>query len=55
MEELARQIRECKTMPELDNLRIKIVQDSENFLTNQKEFIKKKNKLQRIPLSERNL
>lgn len=45
-------------MPELDLLRIECVTlgkgDKETFQTIQKEFVKKKNQLNRIPLFERN-
>jgi hypothetical protein len=47
-------IQQCKTMPELDELRLEIVRDEDNFLENQAAFIKQQNKLRRIPLSERN-
>ena len=53
MENLAEKIKSCKTMPELDELRIEIVKDKENFIVNQKAFISKKNKLKRIPLKDR--
>jgi hypothetical protein len=53
MNDLLNKIKNVKTMPELDSLRLEIVRDEENFQQNQKEFIKKLNKLRRIPLRER--
>ncbi len=50
---MGKRIKECKTMPELDKLRLEIVQDKENFTENQKAFIKKKNQLNKIPLKDR--
>ena len=47
-------IKNCKTMPELDALRLEIVKDMEHFEANQKAFIKKLNQLKRVPLKERN-
>jgi len=54
MNELISKIKQCKTMPELDELRLPIVKDMDNFLENQQAFIKQKNKLKRIPLRDRN-
>jgi hypothetical protein len=51
---LKEKIQQCKTMPELDALRLEIVRDIPNFPENQKTFIAKLNKLRRIPMSERN-
>jgi hypothetical protein len=53
MSNLSKKIKQCKTKPELDNLRVEIVSDINNFEQNQKEFIKKLNQLRRIPLRER--
>lgn len=58
MEKLINKIENCKTMPELDSLRMECVRfgkenGTEGFLKIQKVFIKQKNKLQRVPLSER--
>lgn len=54
---LVEKIKSCKTMPELDRLRLEIVtkgkSDVETFKLLQREFIKKKNQLNRIPLFER--
>ncbi len=50
---LLNKIKECKTMPELDELRLPLVRDKENFEENQQAFIKKLNKLKRIPLVDR--
>jgi len=47
-------IKAADTMPKLDELRLEIVQDRENFEENQKAFRKQKNKLKRIPLKDRN-
>ncbi len=45
----------CKTMKQLDELRLPIVQASRNgdFLAYQEAFIKAKNKITRIPLRDR--
>lgn len=51
--EIIEKIKACKTIPELDALRIEIVQDKANFLKNQKAFIAQKNKLRKIPLMKR--
>lgn len=57
MEELLNKIKACSTMPELDSMRLELVkagkEQPENFLTLQETFIKKKNQLNRIPLSQR--
>lgn len=57
MNDLLKRIQACKTMPQLDELRIVLVREGkeseETFRTLQKAFIKKKNQLQRVPLSER--
>ncbi len=56
--DLIQQIKACNTMPELDDLRLDIVQNTKDnpelFKKVQREFIKKKNQLNRIPLFERN-
>jgi len=44
---LLNKIKNCKTMKELDFLRIEIIRDKENFEANQKAFIKRKNQLRR--------
>jgi hypothetical protein len=59
MEELLKKIRACKSMPELDDLRMDCVVafskgNKTEFLAIQGAFIKKKNKLQRVPLVDRN-
>lgn len=58
MEQLISKIKKCKTMPELDALRMECVttgkRGTETFQTIQKAFIKKKNQLKSLPLSERN-
>lgn len=58
MEQLISKMKKCKTMPELDSLRSECVtvgmSDKETFQTIQKEFVKKKNQLNRIPAFERN-
>jgi hypothetical protein len=57
MKELLKKIKNCNTMPELDALRLELVEaghaSPDNFRTMQAEFIKKKNQLARIPLSQR--
>ncbi|WP_340398085.1 hypothetical protein NST50_15365 [Paenibacillus sp. FSL E2-0202] len=57
MEELLKRIKECNTMPELDAMRLELVKAGkafpESFQTMQQAFIKKKNQLNRIPLSQR--
>lgn len=53
MKSLPQRIKECKTRPELDSLRLEIVKDEKNFLSNQQAFIKKLNQLKRIPLRDR--
>ena len=55
MSDIKQKIKECKTMKELDGLRMEIVQDEINFIENQKLFIKKKNQLKRVPMSQRGL
>ena len=57
--EIVQKIREVKTMPELDALRLETVKamkelGQEGFRSIQKEFIKAKNRLRRIPLKDRN-
>lgn len=47
MSNLAEKIKGCNTMRELDELRIEIVRDTDNFVENQKLFIKKLNSLKR--------
>lgn len=52
--ELKEKIESCKTMPQLDALRLEIVQNGPNgFKKLQTAFIKKKNQLLRIPLRDR--
>jgi len=56
--EIEEKIKSCKSIPELDNLRIDVVKAMQNdggnkFYSIQKVFIKQKNKLLRIPLSKR--
>ena len=52
-------LRNVKTMPEVDALRKEVAKaaiaggDAETFKRIQKEFIKAKNRLRRIPLAER--
>jgi len=53
MNDLINKIKQCKTKPELDALRLEIAIDMDNFLDNQQAFIKQKNKLKRIPLKDR--
>lgn len=57
MNKLLEKIANCKTMPELDSMRMDLViagkQDPETFKTLQSAFIKKKNQLNRIPLRDR--
>ncbi|CAH1054075.1 hypothetical protein [Paenibacillus pseudetheri] len=57
MEELLKKIKDCNTMPELDAMRLELVKAGkafpESFQTMQAAFIKKKNQLNRIPLSKR--
>ena len=57
MEEIIQKIKEVKTMPELDALRIETVKVMQvnvpNYRIIQKEFIKSKNRLLRIPLLKR--
>ena len=54
--ELIQRIKECKTMSELDVLRLEIITEGKSnvdtFQKLQREFIKKKNQLKRIPLFE---
>lgn len=58
MEQLINKIKNCKTLPKLDELRMECVTvgkgDKDTFLTIQKAFVKKKNQLKSIPLFERN-
>ena len=54
MNELKKRIEDCKSNEDLDKLRLEIVEDKENFLENQKAFIKVKNKIKKIPLRDRN-
>ncbi|MNW38922.1 hypothetical protein D3C74_160020 [compost metagenome] len=57
MHELLQKIQNCTTMPQLDSLRLELVQagkeSEESFRTLQQAFIKKKNQLQRVPLRDR--
>lgn len=57
MEELLKKIKDCNTMPELDSMRLELVKAGkmfpDSFQTMQAAFIKKKNQLNRIPLSQR--
>ncbi|MBU5672679.1 hypothetical protein [Paenibacillus brevis] len=57
MKELLQKIQACTTMPQLDSLRLELVQagkeSEESFRTLQQAFIKKKNQLQRVPLKDR--
>ena len=53
MKELLSKIQSCKTMPELDELRLVIVRDKENFVENQMAFRKKLNQLKRVPSKDR--
>jgi hypothetical protein len=52
-------IKNCETMPQLDEIRIEVMQamrkgDEEDiFYSIQKAFIKQRNKLKRIPLKDR--
>lgn len=58
-EEIMKKLRQVKTMPELDELRLETVKvissdgTKETFYSIQKEFKKAKNRLKRIPLKER--
>jgi len=57
-QEIMAKLRNTKTMPELDGLRLEITkimmaEGKEAFYRVQKEFIKTKNRLKRIPLMER--
>lgn len=58
-EEIIQKLRQVKTMPELDELRIETVKamssdgTKETFRSIQIEFIKAKNRLRRIPLKDR--
>ena len=58
-EEIIKKLKQAKTMPELDELRIETVEamssdgTKETFYSIQKEFKKAKNRLKRIPLIER--
>ena len=47
MNSLPEGIKGCNTMRELDELRIEVVRDMDNFIENQKLFIKKLNSLKR--------
>lgn len=47
MNSLSERIKGCNTMRELDELRIEVVRDMDNFIENQKLFIKKLNSLKR--------
>lgn len=57
MKELLTKIKNCSTMPQLDEMRLELVTagrgNVEVFKTLQSEFIKKKNQLERIPRMER--
>jgi len=56
-EEIINKLRTVKTKPELDSLRLPLVtnfmNNKEQFDRCQKEFIKAKNRLRRIPLKDR--
>lgn len=57
--EILSKIKTCDTMPKLDELRKECViamtdSKGENFHTIQNAFIKQKNKLERIPIMQRN-
>lgn len=45
--DLQEKILNCKTMNELDVLRLEVVKDKESFLINQQLFIAQKNKIKR--------
>lgn len=47
MNSLPERIKGCNTMRELDELRIEVVRDMDNFTENQKLFIKRLNSLKR--------
>lgn len=55
--DLLKQIKDCKTMPELNELRLPLVkagkESPDKFPDLQAAFIKRKNQLMRIPLSQR--
>lgn len=55
--EIIQKLRKVKTIPELDALRLEVVKamrhKKETFYPIQKEFIKAKNRLVRIPLAKR--
>lgn len=57
MNKFIKRIEACKTMPELDSLRLELVQagkeNPDSFRTLQDAFVKKKNQLTRIPLRDR--
>ncbi len=57
MSELRERILNCKTAVELNSLRMLLVKDAQanigDFKENQSAFIKMKNKLKRVPHSER--
>ncbi len=57
MNDIIKKINECKTMPELDSLRLEVVSEmkkgKDHFNKVQTAFRKKKNKLKRIPLADR--
>jgi len=60
MREIIQKLKKVKTIPELDELRLETVKcmrlggSKEIFYLIQKEFIKAKNRLRRIPLKNRN-
>ncbi len=59
MKEIIQKLKQIKTIPELDALRVETVKammrggNKEIFYSIQKEFIKAKNRLLRIPLKDR--
>ena len=57
MKDLITKIKNCSTMPQLDDMRIELVTfgrgNQEVFKALQTEFIKKKNQLERIPRMDR--
>ncbi len=57
MNQLIKKIKDCESMPQLDSMRLELVQagkgNPDMFKALQSEFIKKKNQLERIPLRDR--
>ena len=58
MDDIVKRIRAVKSMPELDALRIETVRammagGGREFAAVQREFVKAKNRLRRIPLNKR--